>query len=88
MSVVIHREHVKAAIRVRHGSLEAFAEAADLKSQQVRDTLRGTSSSAIAAIATLLGTDAHHLKIVRGSTMVEGDNTPRSAPHRLNSAEG
>lgn len=85
MSVIIHREHVKAAIRVEHGSLEAFADHAGLKSQQVRDTLRGTSSSALLAIAKLLGANADHLKIVRGSTLVECDNTAKPAPHRLNS---
>jgi lambda repressor-like predicted transcriptional regulator len=85
MSVVtLHREVVKAEIRMRHGSIEAFAEAHGLKSQVVRDLLRGQSAAAKEAVADLLGVDAEHLIITRDSTHVERSSTTGKRSHRLN----
>lgn len=83
MSVTIHREKVKAAIRIKHGSLEAFAEANDLTSQSVRDLLRGQSNRAKAAVANLLGVQPDQLVITKQSTNVEASSTGKAASHRL-----
>ncbi|MHA3840422.1 helix-turn-helix domain-containing protein [Sphingomonas aestuarii] len=85
MSIVtLHREVVKAEIRIKHGSIEAFADANNLKSQVVRDLLRGQSAAAKQAVADLLGVDADQLVIVRDSTHVERSSKRKSRPHRLN----
>ena len=60
-SVMVHPETAKAAIRIKHGTVEAFATFAGLKPQAVRDFLRGTSGRARPAVAELLGIDPDHL---------------------------
>lgn len=84
MSVTMHREAVKAEIRIRFGSLEGFALANGLKSQSVRDLLRGQSDRAKPAVARLLGIDADQLTITDGSTDVESSSTGTAALHRQN----
>lgn len=84
MSVVMHREAVKAAIRIKHGSLAAFADAHELTTQSVRDLLRGQSNRAKASVAKLLGVNPDQLVITTHSTNVEGSSSSRRPSHRLN----
>jgi lambda repressor-like predicted transcriptional regulator len=83
-SVTMNPEAVKAAIRIKHGSMEAFAATAGLKSQAVRDFLRGQSARAKPAVAELLGVDPDHLVLSTDSTNVEIGNTSEDGAHRLN----
>lgn len=80
---VIHREEVKAAIRMKFGSVLAFANASGLKGEQVRDTLRGKSSRAMSAIASLLDIDVDHLTITGDSLFRETDSSPANATEHL-----
>lgn len=85
MSLVsMHPERVKAAIRMRHGTLAAFAAAHRLEAQAVRDLLRGMSSTAKPHVAELLGVNADQLVISRDSTDVEFNSSARASTHRLN----
>lgn len=83
-SVIMHPEAVKAVIRMRHGTLAAFAAVHRLKADAVRDTLRGTSSTAKPHVAELLGVDPDHLVISKDSTNAESDSKLEPAPHSLN----
>ena len=65
MAQVMHPEEVKAAIRIRHGTLKQFAEDAQLTEDQVRDYLRGRSSTAHDAVAKLLKVAPKHLVLRR-----------------------
>lgn len=81
----IHREDLKALLRKRYGSLEAFQLRKGLTGQQVRDLLRGKSSAALAAVAAELNIDPDHLTITTGLVPTCG-NSPSSEPtsaHRL-----
>lgn len=80
LPVAIHPEVVKAAIRMKCGSLRAFAEQSGLKEQAVRDLLRGTSNTAKKAAAELLGVDADQLTISRN---VESLSKVELTAHRL-----
>lgn len=85
--ITIHREDVKAELRKRFGSLEAFCEARGLESQQVRDLLRGKSSTARAAVANELGIDPDHFVITSGKLPICGDDSDGLAnAHRLSGA--
>lgn len=63
---VMHREDVKAVLRKRYGSIEAFALARGLKSQAVRDLLRGKARGPIREVARELGVKPEHLQISQG----------------------
>lgn len=80
----MHPEAVKAAIRIKYGTLAAFAAAHKLEAQQVRDLLRGMSSAAKPAVAALLGIAPDQLVISRDSTLVEAHSKLAASPHRLN----
>lgn len=82
-SVTMHPEAVKAAIRMRHGTLAAFAATHGLEAHVVRDLLRGMSSTAKPVVADLLGVTADQLVISRDSTDVEGDSKLDALPHAL-----
>lgn len=82
-AVVVHPEAVKAAIRIKFGSIDAFARDRGFKPQAVRDCLRGQSDRPKKAIAELLGVDPDHLSISRDSTIVEDASKADSAPHHL-----
>lgn len=82
-TIVMHRETVKAAIRMKFGSIKAFADAHDLQPQGIRDLLRGTSSTGKDAVAKLLEVNPDHLVITRGSTFVEPSSNDSRQPHRL-----
>ncbi len=86
-SVTMHPEAVKAAIRMRHGTLTAFAGVHRLKAQAVRDLLRGMSSTAKPHVAELLGVAPDQLVISQDSTDVEGNSKALVPLHSLN-AEG
>ncbi len=77
MSTTLHPERVKAEIRMKHGTLVAFASASGLKSEQVRDYLRGRSSAARTAVADLLGVDADQLVLQRTAFPIRGTRTTR-----------
>ena len=81
--VMMHRETVKAAIRMKFGSIRAFADANELSAQGVRDLLRGTSSTAKDTVAKLLNVDPDHLVITRGSPFVESSSNASTVAHRL-----
>ena len=82
-SVIMHPEAVKSAIRMKHGTLVAFAALHRLEVQAVRDCLRGTSSTAKPHVAALLGIDAGQLVISRDSTNVELHSSGEAPPERL-----
>jgi lambda repressor-like predicted transcriptional regulator len=87
MSVTtLHPEVVRARLRIVHGSLENFAESKGIKSQAVRDLLRGQSSTAHAIVAEALGLEPDQLKISRRSTIVESHSNDEPRAHRLNAA--
>lgn len=87
MSVTtLHPEVVRARLRIVHGSLENFAESKGIKSQAVRDLLRGQSSTAHAIVAEALGLEPDQLKISRRSTTVESHSNDEPRAHRLNAA--
>lgn len=44
----LHREDIKAILRKRHGTMQAFADACGLKSQAIADFLRGRTSAHVA----------------------------------------
>ncbi|MEO7688778.1 MAG: helix-turn-helix domain-containing protein [Sphingomonas sp.] len=79
----MHPEAVKAAIRMQHGTLAAFAAKHRLEAQAVRDLLRGTSSTAKALVAEMLGVEPDQLIISKDSTDVDGDSKPAAAAHSL-----
>ncbi|CAN5453634.1 hypothetical protein BH09PSE4_BH09PSE4_13810 [soil metagenome] len=85
-SVTMHPEAVKAAIRMRHGTLAAFAALHRLEAQAVRDLLRGMSTTAKPHVAALLGVDPEHLVISRDSTVVESNSKRAKPAHRQNAA--
>lgn len=81
----MHKEEVKARLRMRYGTLIAFERARSLPARSVKDVLRGRSVRRTAeAIADELGMALHDLfPHLRSST--SGDDTAEiSAPHRLN----
>lgn len=81
----MHREDVKAFLRKRFGSLEAFAAANGLLPQQVRDLLRGKSSAAKAAVAAELGIDPDHFVISSAPVPICGiGSSEEGHAHRLN----
>ncbi|MDH7971743.1 hypothetical protein QH494_06065 [Sphingomonas sp. AR_OL41] len=87
MSVTtLHPEEVRARLRIVHGSLEAFADSRKIKSQLVRDLLRGQSSTAHPIVAEALGFEPDQLKISRRSTVVERHSNAAPKAHRLNAA--
>jgi lambda repressor-like predicted transcriptional regulator len=87
MSVTtLHPEVVRARLRIIHGSLEKFAESNEIKSQAVRDLLRGQSSTAHDVVAKALGFEPDQLKISRRSTIVESHSNDGANAHRLNVA--
>ena len=82
-SVTMHPERVKAEIRLRHGSLVAFAALHRLEAQAVRDCLRGTSNTAKPHVAELLGIEPDQLVISRTPVVEETNSKPDDASHRL-----
>lgn len=80
----INREQIKGVIRIRYGSMAAFASEHGLKAQQVRDCLRKLSTAAKPAIAELLGIDPDHLEITLDSPFVELASSKAGRAHRLN----
>ncbi len=80
----IHKEDVKAIIRKRYGSLEAFASARGVKSQAVRDLLRGKARGPIAEVADELGCDPDQLQISQGPVCGAHSNprATRQSPSR------
>lgn len=81
---VFHPEEVRAILRMRYTTLEGFADAKGIKSQAVRDFLRGESRSAARIIAKELGVDPKHLTLSKGSTNVDLDSSGRGKAHRQN----
>lgn len=88
---VMHRETMKAELRIRYGSLRGFEDKHNLTPDSVRDALRGRSSRhAEAAIAEELGKPVHELfpnryrapKVGDSSTNRDDSDQTRDA-HRL-----
>ena len=86
--VTVHREDVKALLRKRYGSIEAFQAAHGLVGQQVRDLLRGKSNRALVAVAGEFGVEPDHLSITNEEIPLCGDAVSQVArgPHRLSGA--
>ncbi len=85
----LHREHIKAAIRVKYGSLEAFERAKSLPHHSVTEVLRGRSiRRAAEAIAQELRIEVSTLwpgrlgKAADESNMLDGSTTQQTR-HRL-----
>lgn len=70
---------MKAALRKRFGSLNAFQDARGLTGQQVRDLLRGKSNAAKAAVAAELGVAPDHLNITTEQVPVCGGHSKKFA---------
>lgn len=84
MSVTtLHPEEVRAKLRIAFGSLERFAAARNVKSQLIRDYLRGQSHVAHDIIAEAIGLEPDQLQVSRRSTNVESHSKAADAPHRL-----
>ncbi|WP_439471301.1 helix-turn-helix domain-containing protein [Brevundimonas sp.] len=92
MSVAgLHKETLKAEIRIRYGSLRAFEKAKSLAPDSMRDVLRGRASRhAEAALAAELDRPVHELFPDRyrapasGDSSTNRDNTRREpTAHRL-----
>ena len=89
MKTTIHREHIKAAIRVKYGSLEAFERLRKLPRHSVNDVLRGRSVRRTAdAIADELGKRASEIWPGRyrepdDSSEILDDTAPLPGRHRL-----
>jgi len=81
---VFHPEQVRAILRMRYSTLENFAAAKGIKSQSVRDFLRGKSRSAVKYIEQELGVEPGHLKLSKESTNVDTDTKQSGRVHRLN----
>ncbi|MBY0306427.1 MAG: helix-turn-helix domain-containing protein [Sphingomonas sp.] len=82
----VHKEDVKAVLRKRYGSIDAFQDAKGLSGQQVRDLMRGKSSAAREAVAQELGVDADHLVITSGKLPVSGNDSGKKAGAHRKSA--
>lgn len=81
----VHKEDIKAAIRKRHGSLEAFENARGLPHQSTRDVLRGRSvSRTAAAIAAELETTVEALFPGRFKSHNRDDSAVVGRAHRQN----
>jgi len=86
-TTTFHREDVKAILRKRYGSVEAFQSAKGLKGQQLRDFLRGKSTKALAAVAAELDLDPHELVITGCAIPICGiDSRPAGSAHPINEA--
>lgn len=84
MSTTVHREDVKALLRKRYGSIEAFQELKSLTRQAVRDLLRGKSNAAKAAVANEFGVEPEHLEITSGPVpLCGGHNKDEREAHCL-----
>lgn len=87
----LHKETLKAEIRIRYGSLRAFEKAMKLTPDSMRDCLRGRPSRhAEAALAAELGQPVHVLFPDRyraptsGDSSTNRDDTPSEpVAHRL-----
>ncbi len=87
----MHRETLKAELRIRYGSLRAFEEKRNLTPDSVRDVLRGRASRhAEAAIAQELGKPVHEIFPQRYVAPKPGDSStnrddkrPKRDAHRL-----
>lgn len=84
MNTTKHREEVKAMLRMRYGSIEAFQNAKELGSQAVRDLLRGKSKTAHEAVAAEFGVDPDHFIITQEVVPVCGHSNTHAAAHRQN----
>lgn len=74
----MHRETLKAELRIRHGSLRAFEEKRNLTPDSVRDVLRGRASRhAEAAIADELGKPVHEIFPTRYAAPKAGDSSTK-----------
>lgn len=84
----MHREDIKAELRKRYGSLQAFSERVGLPDGLVSDALRGRRSSrAEAAIAAALNMPIHKLFPQHyrfdDSSLVADNNPLQRRTHRL-----
>ncbi|PZO04020.1 MAG: hypothetical protein DCF29_11070 [Alphaproteobacteria bacterium] len=83
----MHKETIKAEIRMKHGTVAAFEEAEGLPEGSVKDVLRGRSSARTeGAIANLLKLPMHKVFPRRYGTAssTNGDNNPHKRDaHRL-----
>ena len=83
MTTAMHPEDVKAILRKRYGSIENFALAKGIKSQAVRDMLRGKARGPAAEVAEELGIDPEQLII--SSVLVCGTHSnDDTGSHSLN----
>lgn len=79
----MHPEAVKAAIRIKYGSVRAFAAKRGLTRDSVVDLLRGKSTTAKEAVAEVLGVDPVHLEITTKSANAELVSTDDLPAHPL-----
>ncbi|TKW74916.1 MAG: transcriptional regulator [Staphylococcus hominis] len=79
----LHPEDIKAALRKKHRTIDAFARSRGLKPQAVADWLRGRTSAPVAtAIADELGLSAHQEQ--SSESMKVDDSGSLPDVHRLN----
>ena len=84
MSVtLVHPEDIRAELRKRHGTVNAFALARGVKPQAIADFLRGRTSKPVARIiADELGLDEVHVGVPQSMNM--DDSADVAGAHRLN----
>lgn len=87
-TTTLHREEIKAQLRMRFGTIEAFEQARHLPARSVKDVLRGRAVRRTAeAIADELGVPLQAVSSRYEDQSPEGDNNGNEdGPHRLNSA--
>lgn len=79
----LHPEDVKAALRKKHRTIDAFARSRGLKPQAVADWMRGRTSAPVeTAIADELGLSAH--QETPSESMKVDDSANGADVHRLN----
>jgi lambda repressor-like predicted transcriptional regulator len=85
MTPSLHPEEIKAAIRMRFGSLRAFEEAKGLPDQSTRDVLRGRAVRRTAlAISETVGIPLDDLFPGRFLSHIRDNNAVATIPHRIN----
>lgn len=66
----LHKEEVKAKLRMKYGSMRAFAHAHGVSDQLVKDFLRGQSGTIGPVVLSEIGFDPRHHTISIESTLV------------------
>ncbi|NML88382.1 transcriptional regulator [Sphingobium sp. TB-6] len=83
-AVSLHPHVVRGILRMRYGTMGKFSQSHGLNEYQLRDFLRGRSSTAKEVVAQELGIDPDQLTISTDSTNVEFHSRRSKRSHRQN----